>query len=459
MSGSIIACAVETLLTRDPDTMEIKPLLATAYKNIDPNTWEFTLRQGVKFHNGEPFNAESVKFSIERCIDTPLNMQAKTVWPPTFGQSVQIVDPYTVRIITKVPDPLVPNRLAAEGLNMAPPKAMAEFRDKFSSTTLIGTGPYKFVQYTVGGQVVFEANPDYWGEKPATARIVWQIIPDPATRLAALQRGAVDIIMNLPVPSIPAVKADANLQLYSVLGSVLHCLLLNTYQTAALKDLRVRQALNHAIDRDAILKNLYMGLGRPANGVVARQVEYAIDPSPYPYDPDRARKLLADAGFADSLNLTLWQSTGRYELGVEAAQAIVGYFDDVGIQTNLQVLEWGEYNTRASGSAFKDAFHYGFINGIWDPQYLLQRFVPSYPVFRYYEASGELAQNLARYAAAFPKDERARLAATCQQQIHDAAPWVFLWQLNENFGLRKGVQGFKMRPDHMIIVRDAYAET
>ena len=156
LSGSVIHCACETLLTRDVETMAFKPALATSYRNLDPLRWEFRLRRGVKFHNGEPFDANSVKFSVERIINSPLNTLGKTVWPPSFGQTVEIVDPYTVHVVTKVPDPLVPNRLAAESLSMAPPKGLAEFKEKFVPDRIIGTGPYKFVSYTIGRKAVFE---------------------------------------------------------------------------------------------------------------------------------------------------------------------------------------------------------------------------------------------------------------------------------------------------------------
>ena len=457
LTGSILACCLETLLTRDPETMALRPLLATEWRNLDPLTWEFKLRRGVRFHNGEEFNADSVKFSIERIIDSPLNTLGKTVWPPSFGQNVEVIDPYTVRIVTKVPDPLVPNRVAAESLNMAPPRALAPNRDKFVGDRVIGTGPYRFVEYVVGRQVVVEANPDYWGEKPATKRVIWSVVPDPATRVAALQRGTADVIVNLPIPMLPTVEAAPDLRVYSVLGSIVHGILLNANQTPALKDARVRQALNHAVDRDAILKNLYRGRGQISNGVVAKQVEYAADPGSYGYDPKKARDLLAQAG-VKGLELTLWQSTDRYELGVEAIQAIAGYFEEVGVTANVQLLDWGQFNARAGRSQFKDALYYGFVNGIWDPDYIMQRFLPTYPTFRYFDATGPLAEQLERYSKTFPKAERASLAATCQKGLHDAAVWVFLYQLNENFGFRKSVQGFRMRPDHMMIVRDAYVE-
>src|SRR6185295_12132225 len=128
--------------------------------------------------------------------------------------------PGTVRITTKVPDPILPNRLAAESLNIAPAKGLAEFREKFVTDKVIGTGPYRFVEFVVGDRVVVEANPEYWGPKPATPRIVWQVVPDAATRVAALQRGAVDVIVNLPIPLMPAIESDPNLRVYSELGSL-----------------------------------------------------------------------------------------------------------------------------------------------------------------------------------------------------------------------------------------------
>ena len=459
LSGSAIACACETLLTHDVETMAFKPLLATSWRNLDPNTWEFKLRQGVRFHNGEAFNADSVKFSIERIINSPLNTLGKTAWPPSFGQSVEIIDPYTVHIVTKVPDPLVPNRLAAESLSMAPPKGLADYREKFVADRIIGTGPYKFVSYAIGRGATFEVNPDYWGPPPATPRIEWLILPDNATRVAALQSGAADVIANLPIPLLDTVEAADGLRVYSVLGSIVHGILLNANQTPALKDVRVRQALNHAVDRAAILKNLYKDRGKLLNGVVASQVQYAIDPGAYAFDPDKAQALLRQAGFGDGLELTFWESTNRNELAVEASQAIVGYLEDVGVHVNLQLLEWGEFNARASRTQFKDALHYGFINGTWDPDYVMQRFLPTFPTFRYYTATGELEQELHAFGSAFAGEERGKLAATCQQAIHDQAPWLFLWQVNENFGMKQGVQGFRMRPDHLIVVRDAYVES
>ena len=397
LSGSIIDLMGETFFTRDPQTMEIKPLLAESVKNLNPNTWELKLRRGVKFHNGEDFDADSVKFTIERAVLGKLNTLAKLTMPPSFGQEVVILDPYTVRIVTKVPDPMLPSRLAAESMNVAPAKGLAEFRDKFVTDRFIGTGPFRFVENVVGDRVVLEANPGYWGPKPPSQKIVWQVIPDAATRLAALQRGDVDVMLNLPFPLAPTVEGDANLRVYSELSSLTHGILLNARESAPLKDRRVRQALNMAIDRAAILKGLYAGRGQFLNTVTGTNVANTMDPGPYPYDPARAKALLAEAGYARASSCTFWQSIGRWVLAEETAQVIAGYWDKVGVKTKVQVLEWAEYNKRAGGSAHKDCFYYAFINGTWDASYILQRFKPDFQTFRYFDASGDLLKTIEEY--------------------------------------------------------------
>jgi peptide/nickel transport system substrate-binding protein len=133
-----------------------------------------------------------------------------------------------------------------------------------------------------------------------------------------------------------------------------------------LKDRRVRQALNMAVDRQAIIKNLYSGRGQLLNTVTGKSVANTFDPGPYPYDPARAKALLAEAGYGNGFEFTLWQSIGRYVLAEETAQVIAGYLDKVGVKTKIQILEWAEYNKRSGASQFRDGFYYAFINGTWD---------------------------------------------------------------------------------------------
>jgi peptide/nickel transport system substrate-binding protein len=326
-----------------------------------------------------------------------------------------------------------PARLAAESMNMAPAKGLADFKEKFVTDRFIGTGPFKFVEHVSGDRVVVEANPGYWGPKPASQRIVWQVIPDAATRVAALQRGDIDVMLNLPIPLTPGVESDPNLRVYSELSSLTHVILLNTKEgVAPLKDRRVRQALNMAIDRQAIIKNLYAGRGRLLNGVAGPLVGNGMDPGAYPYDPAGARKLLAEAGHPNGFELTL--------------------------KTKIQMLEWAEYNKRSGTTQHKDAFYYAFINATWDVSYMLQRFKPSFTAFRYYDATGAFLKTLEDYDVTFDPKKRRDLAAAGLKGARDEAVWVTLWQLDQLTGVSKKVKGFKIRPDDVIWARDAYVE-
>jgi peptide/nickel transport system substrate-binding protein len=307
-------------------------------------------------------------------------------------------------------------------------------------------------------RVVLEANPGYWGAKPPSQRIVWQVIPDPATRVAALQRGDVDVMLNLPLPLAPTVEGDQNLRVYAELSSLTHGLLLNARESAPLKDRRVRQALNMAVDRQAIIKNLFNGRGQILNTVTGRNVTNTFDPGPYPYDPAKAKQLLAEAGYASGLEIQLWQSIGRWTLAEETVQVIAGYWDKVGIKTKLQVLEWAEYNKRSAASQFKDAFYYAFINGTWDASYTVQRFKPDFASFRYFDASGDLLKAIRDYEQTFDAKKRKELAAQALKGLHDEAVWVFLWQLEQLTGVSKKVKGFKIRADDFVWVRDTYVE-
>ena len=220
----------------------------------------------------------------------------------------------------------------------------------------------------------------------------------------------------------------------------------------------MRQALNMAVDRPAILKNLYSGRGQFLNTVTGQNVANTIDPGAYPYDPARAKALLAEAGFGQGFEIDALavdravdarrgdRAGHRGLLGQDrrqdqAAGARVG-----GVQQALGRL-------RPQGR-----FYYAFINGTWDVSYTVQRFKPDFPTFRYFDASGDLLKTIQEYERTFDPKKRKELAAKALKGLHDEAVWVFLWQLDELIGVSKKVKGFKMRPDNVIWVRDTYVE-
>jgi len=458
LTGSITRLVHETLVTRAADTMKLAPGLAVRWQNVNPTTWEFKLRQGVTFHNGENFNAQSVKFSLERALGPKLNSGAKAYLTSDHFEHIEPVDAYTVRLHTKRPDPLLPARLAAEPVGMQPPKAYGGFLETYVTDKPVGTGPYRFVEYVLGDHLTLEANPSYWGQKAATKRVVWKVIPDAQTRVAALQRGEVDVVVNLPVPLVPIVERDADLTIYSALGSTTHALLINTLGGGPLADRRVRQALNYAVDKEAILKNLYGGRGKVLSTVAAQQIEGAIDAGVYHYDPSKAKQLLAEAGYANGFETTLQQATGRWPLAVEAAQAIVDYLDKVGVKAKLETVEWGEYNRIGATNKAKALFYYAFTNLLWDATKNTVYFRPEYGRYVFYHVQGDLRQAVESLDREFDTAKRREIEAKLLKAVRDEAVWVYLYQLDEIFALRKAVKGFKMRGDQHMIVEQAYAE-
>ncbi|HYB70013.1 MAG TPA: ABC transporter substrate-binding protein, partial [Candidatus Bathyarchaeia archaeon] len=281
----VITMIYDTLIQRD-DGMQLKPGLAVSWQNLDPLTWQFKLRAGVKFHNGEPFDARSVKFTLER-LSTPGDKAGGHVMFSSFGgiERVDAVDPLTVTIRTKRPDPLLPARLAQTfGAQMIP----AEYTSKVGYPGLarnpVGTGPYKVVQWLKDDRTILEANREYWGGAPAIDRVVWRIIPDDLARVAALQAGEVHVIVRVPPDQVGPIERRAGLRVDRVLGNVTNVFTVAGIKksTGPLADKRMRQAIAYAIDQKAIIDNLFRGLAAPL-GQGAPSTDFGFNPAIKPY--------------------------------------------------------------------------------------------------------------------------------------------------------------------------------
>src|SRR6266481_8222613 len=255
-------------LTRWDNSLRLQPGLATSWKNVNETTWEFTLRQGVKFHDGAPLTAEDVKATLER------NLQpGKTVVTPGFTtiEAVQIASPTVIRIITKKPDPLIAVRMAQMGSQILPARLTTDDGVKELARRPVGTGAYRFVEWVKDERLVMEANREWWGwdgKAPAIDRIVWKPIPDEFPRIVALERGDVDIITNVPPDRMKSIAEGRGTRLVTVPSTRVVALSTNSTQPP-LSDKRVRQALAYALDVPALIKNLYAGMGKPYSGGVA----------------------------------------------------------------------------------------------------------------------------------------------------------------------------------------------
>lgn len=353
----------DRLLTTDAH-IQARPALAASWKNIDPLTWQVSLRPGVKFSDGAPLTAADVIFSLTRARDVP-NSPAPFSGNVAAIASMTALDDLTIEFKTKTPTPnfmeqigfvYILEKKAAEGASLA---------DYNSGKAAIGTGPYTFVSWTPGDNLKLAANPDYWGGKPAWDHVTIKFISNDASRVAALRSGAVDLIDAVPPGDVKSIEAAGGLKVYSIASARLIYIALDSQRDVSpfvtdrngkpldrnpLKDPRVRQALSMMINRPLIVDRILDGAGEPAGQLVPPGVA-GYDPGiPAPaYDPDGARKLLAAAGYPDGFGLTLHTSNDRFPGDAEIAQAVGQMFARGGIKVNGVVAQ--PYNVYASAAS------------------------------------------------------------------------------------------------------------
>jgi peptide/nickel transport system substrate-binding protein len=446
-------------LTRWDTSLQLQPGLATSWKNVNETTWEFTLRQGVKFHDGAPFTAEDVKATLER------NLQpGKTVVTPGFTtiEAVQIASPTVIRIITKKPDPLIAVRMAQMGSQILPARLTTDEGVKELARRPIGTGAYRFVEWVKDERLVMEANRDWWGwegKPPAIERVIWKPIPDDFPRIVALEKGEVDIITNVPPDRMKSIADGRATRLVTVQATRYVVLSMNTTQPP-LSDKRVRQAMHYALDVPAIIKNLYAGMGKPFSGGVAdTDFGYNAALKPYPYDPGKAKALLTQAGYGSGIDLTVHAGTGTMVNDKALIETIVDMWSRVGIRGRIEMMEMGARqrmnNERAvppsglllgnpqstlldaDGSLWRIFHPTGFNGKYW---------IGSQPGQRFHDLMEQ-----ARYSLD-PKKRKA-LYAEATAIIHEEKPWLELFQEVVVYGTSRRV-AFKPRADYRLIVSE-----
>jgi len=352
-ASNVGAQMFESLLERDQNLKLVPALAAEMPKLVAPTTWEFKLRRGVKFHNGEEFNAESVKFSIERLANPANKLRGSSSFAPI--ERVEIVDPYTVRIHTRKPWPVFQSHIALRQAAMYPPKEYAGKDAATISKNPIGTGPYKFVRWSKDEEIVMEAFPGYWGGPAKIKTVVFKPIPDDAVRVAALQNGEVDVAVNIPPHLAGIIDKHPKIFLSTAPSIRTIQLMFYTHQMDAnhkptgpyngpTADKRVRQALASAIDADEIIKGVMDGKAVRV-ATMLTSMHFGYDPSlkPLKQDLNRTKKLLAEAGFPNGLDLVLNAPQGRYVRDKEVAEAVAGQLTKAGIKTTLRTFEFVNY--------------------------------------------------------------------------------------------------------------------
>jgi peptide/nickel transport system substrate-binding protein len=352
-AGNLARNLFDTLLERDQNLVIQPALAAEMPKLVAPTVWEFKLRPGGKFHNGEPVDAEAVKFSLERLVDPKLKLRGATPFAPI--SHVEVVDALTVRIHTKAPWPILDTLMSASGASILPPKYYREKELTHVARNPVGSGPFKFVRWVKDDRIELEGNDGYWRGAPRIKRLVFKPIPDDAVRVAALQNGEVDVAVNIP-PHLANIIANHPRLFLSTAPSVRTIqLMYYTHQFDAqhklvgpypgpVADRRVRLAMNHAVDVDEVIRTVLDGKGLRVATMLTEK-HFGFDPKLAPIKPDlaRTRQLLAEAGYPGGLDIVLNAPQGRYVRDKEVAEAITGQLTKAGIRTTLRVHEWGNY--------------------------------------------------------------------------------------------------------------------
>ena len=437
----------DTLYLNDEKAIP-QPRLALSHKLVNETTWEFPIRKGVKFHNGAPLTAKDVKFSFDRALDP----QTKTFFMPFIStiKEVKIIDDFTIQILTNGPDPLLLKRLSFS-LFVFPADLFKEKGAEAFFRNPVGSGPFKFVSWTRNDRMVLEANEEYWDGAPKVKRLIFRPVPEVATKIAELQTGNADIITNIPPFLVSQVKDSGNAVVQSIPGGRVMFLYINCMADGPLKDKRVRQALNYAVDRKAIIDNILKGSAvQMAVNLSPLHFGYDPDLKPYPYDPAKAKKLLAEAGYASGLKLVFNSPSGRYILDKEVAQAIAGMFEAVGVQTDMKVHEWGTYTQILTGRRLQDIGFIGWALVLADADSTFFPYFTPESVFSYY-STPELKEKILKGRTTMDANKRMELYKEIQKDLIEEAPLVYLYQQIDHYGVAKRVQGFQARGDELMI--------
>ena len=443
--ASVMTNVFEGLVFRGPD-LKLQPGLATEWKWIDDDTLQFKLRKGVKFHNGEPFNADAVVFTFERLLGEE---GAKGPQQGNYAsiERVEKVDDYTVNFHMKTKDPVILTKLAGYGAVIVPPGYIKEHGDEYFDKHPVGTGPYKVVEYKQDDHITLEKFDDYWRGAPKIDKITYRFIPEEATRIAELTTGRVDISTISP-SQVDNVKGSAFLQIVTADSPTVRGLRFDVSKPPV-DDVRVRRAIAHAIDAQAIIDTILKGYGKRI-ATFQSSLSFGNDPSlePYPYDPEKAKQLLQEAGVQPGTRLTL-SYIGTDAVFGEIAQAVQSYLKNVGLEVELKTYETNTFFNDIIPNAKAGHLYYegwgGWTLDFDNTAYLLygkgQFWNPTF-----YDE--EVQRLLEAERSTYDQDERLEIFKKLDRRLYELVPTVPLYQDVTIWAVNKRVQNFAPPPDN-----------
>ncbi len=461
-------------LVRFTEKMTIEPQLATEWStSADGRTWTFKLRRGVSFQDGTPFNADAVVFHVERQMDPKGNASNRPLWDPIAG--IRKVDDYTVAITTHTPYGALLATLAHGSGGIVSPEGVRKHGANFKLNP-VGAGPYMVEKWDVGSEVVLKRFDGYWGGKPPFARIVLKHVPDPATRLAMLQSGQADVINAVPVESVGQLQAVPTVEVIArpALRTFGYGINLNR---SAFQDVRVRRALNHAVDKAALVKAVFRGYATAIDSPLSPFTTGYGPVGRYEYDPDKARRLLAEAGWKPGPDGVLRKDGQPFEVSVltpqgmlpkdlEVTQAFQAFLGKIGVKATINKVEpaafWDHLRVPPDRIAW-DLVLFGFNPSNGDGGYHLSSLFAANPSrterpkvwnFTWY-ANPRVDSLLAEADQTVDAAKRKGQLVEAARLVWEDAPYVWLYAENVVVAKRKELHGVEVQPVVFTILRHA----
>jgi peptide/nickel transport system substrate-binding protein len=467
----ILVNIYEGLVRFRDGALEPQPALTRDWEiSEDGLRYTFRLREGVRFHDGTPFDAQAVRFNLERMLDADHPFHDTGPFPLAFFfdkiERIEVADAHTIAFDLSEPfAPLLSNLAYPTGL-MVSPSAVRRHGIEYGRNPA-GTGPFRFADWAPRRRVMLERNPDYWGRRARSRVLIFRPLADPMTRVAELMAGGIDLVTELSPDNVSLLRDDPRFRVHEQTGPHLWFLILNTRE-GPFRDQKVRQAVNLALDKRALVEQVLQGTATVAAGPVPAAFGWACDPAlePYPHDPELARALLREAGLGDGLKIRLLAPTSGSGMlaPVQMAAAIQGDLTAVGIDVAIETYEWNTYLAKVNkGLAGQgDMAEMAWMTN--DPDtlpYLALRggAMPEYGGFNsgYYE-NPQVDALIEAARRTTDRTERAGLYRELQRVVHEDAPWAFVASWRQNAVTSRRLAGFELQPSFFLLLRDAHKD-
>jgi peptide/nickel transport system substrate-binding protein len=467
-STRVIKRMFEGLTAQELGSYKIVPGLAQSWDiSKDGLTYTFKLRPNVKFHDGTALTAEAVRFCFERQMNDKGPYYATGTYPYVKGflgnvAGVEVIDPLTVQIKLKAPLTPFLQYLAHHSLYIYSPEALKKFGKDIVKNP-VGTGPFKLETWEPGVKVVLARNAQYWGGAPKIRQAIYVPIIEAQARLAAIKTGEIDLTMDVPPDSLAELRKDANVVVAETNSSAVWYVTLNT-RHPILKDRRVRQALNYAVNKEAIIRDILKDTAIVARGPMSPVYgPYYEDSLPkYPHDLEKARTLLKEAGYGGGFDLTFLvpESGSGMQSPVEMATVIQANLGQVGVRAKIQTMEWGAYLKKYLEAP--DMAEMSWNPSIGDPDHMMymllssDRFPPAFNAGFY--QNDKVDDLLRKGRTTIDEKTRVPLYKEAQKLVVEDAPWIFVDHGKQVIIHRKRVQAFKLHPNFDLVLTQVWLQ-